>query len=87
MFSLELKPKASPSEPDTLVAATQGRGVYKYAFERTRAGQGLQPVGWRRHRTGSGGTTSPGTTGGGTAGAKVSRASRALTQLSAADAA
>jgi hypothetical protein len=33
VFSLELKPKASPSEPDTLVAATQGRGVYKYAFK------------------------------------------------------
>ena len=33
MFSLELKPKASPSEPDTLVAATQGRGVYTYAFK------------------------------------------------------
>ena len=29
VLSLELKPKASAGEPDTLVAATQGRGVYK----------------------------------------------------------
>jgi hypothetical protein len=32
VYSLELKPKASDSEPDTLVAATQGRGVYRYVF-------------------------------------------------------
>lgn len=32
VFTLELKPKASPSEPDTLIAATQGRGVYRYVF-------------------------------------------------------
>jgi hypothetical protein len=31
-YSLELKPKAQPGEPDTLVVATQGRGVYRYAF-------------------------------------------------------
>jgi hypothetical protein len=32
VFSLELKPKKSPAEPDTLIGATQGRGVYRYAF-------------------------------------------------------
>jgi hypothetical protein len=32
VYSLELKPKASDGEPDTLVAATQGRGVYRYVF-------------------------------------------------------
>jgi hypothetical protein len=31
-YSLELKPKAQPGEPDTLVVATQGRGVYRYVF-------------------------------------------------------
>jgi hypothetical protein len=30
VYSLELKPKAADSEPDVLVAATQGRGVYRY---------------------------------------------------------
>jgi hypothetical protein len=32
VYSLELKPKASDAEADTLVVATQGRGVYRYAF-------------------------------------------------------
>jgi hypothetical protein len=32
VYSLELKPKATDAEPDTLVAATQGRGVYRYVF-------------------------------------------------------
>jgi hypothetical protein len=32
VYSLELKPKASATEPDKLVVATQGRGVYKYTF-------------------------------------------------------
>jgi hypothetical protein len=32
VYSLELKPKAAADEPDTLVAATQGRGVYRYVF-------------------------------------------------------
>jgi hypothetical protein len=32
VFTLELKPKAAASEPDTLIAATQGRGVYRYEF-------------------------------------------------------
>jgi hypothetical protein len=32
VYSLELKPKATDSEPDTLVVATQGRGVYRYVF-------------------------------------------------------
>jgi hypothetical protein len=32
IYSLELKPKASDTEADTLVVATQGRGVYRYAF-------------------------------------------------------
>jgi hypothetical protein len=30
VYSLELKPKASDTDPDVLVAATQGRGVYRY---------------------------------------------------------
>jgi photosystem II stability/assembly factor-like uncharacterized protein len=30
VYSLELKPKATDGEPDVLVAATQGRGVYRY---------------------------------------------------------
>ena len=33
VFTLELKPKASASEPDTMIAATQGRGVYRYEFK------------------------------------------------------
>ena len=33
VFTLEMKPKASASEPDTLIAATQGRGVYRYEFK------------------------------------------------------
>ena len=32
MLSLELKPKASAIEPDLLIVATQGRGVYCYPF-------------------------------------------------------
>jgi hypothetical protein len=32
VLSLELKPKAVASEPDTLIVATQGRGVYRYVF-------------------------------------------------------
>ena len=32
VYSLELKPKASAGEPDVLIAATQGRGVYRYEF-------------------------------------------------------
>ncbi|HEX8101610.1 MAG TPA: hypothetical protein VF533_03285 [Solirubrobacteraceae bacterium] len=32
-FTLEMKPKASLSEPDVLIAATQGRGVYRYEFK------------------------------------------------------
>ena len=32
VLSLELKPKASAAEPDTLIVATQGRGVYRYVF-------------------------------------------------------
>ena len=32
VYSLELKPKATAGEPDTLIAATQGRGVYRYEF-------------------------------------------------------
>ena len=40
VFSLELKPKASPSEPDTLIAATQGRGVYRYVFKDPATGGG-----------------------------------------------
>ncbi|MGH2969008.1 MAG: hypothetical protein ACRDK0_08080 [Solirubrobacteraceae bacterium] len=33
VFTMELKPKASAAEPDVLIAATQGRGVYRYEFE------------------------------------------------------
>jgi len=33
VFTLELKPKASDGEPDTLIAASQGRGVYRYVFK------------------------------------------------------
>jgi hypothetical protein len=33
VFTMELKPKATPSEPDRLVVATQGRGVYTYEFK------------------------------------------------------
>ena len=32
VLSLELKPKAVASEPDALIVATQGRGVYRYVF-------------------------------------------------------
>ncbi|HKP17662.1 MAG TPA: hypothetical protein VJT84_04225 [Gaiellaceae bacterium] len=32
VFSIALKPKASPSEPDTLYVATHGRGIYTYRF-------------------------------------------------------
>jgi photosystem II stability/assembly factor-like uncharacterized protein len=32
VLSLELKPKASAAEPDLLIVATQGRGVYCYPF-------------------------------------------------------
>jgi photosystem II stability/assembly factor-like uncharacterized protein len=32
VYSLELKPKGTDGEPDVLVAATQGRGVYRYEF-------------------------------------------------------
>ena len=32
VLSLELKPKATPTERDSLVVATQGRGVYRFAF-------------------------------------------------------
>jgi hypothetical protein len=32
VYSLELQPKASAGGPDVLIAATQGRGVYRYAF-------------------------------------------------------
>jgi hypothetical protein len=32
VLTVVLKPKASPTEPDTLVAATHGRGVYLYQF-------------------------------------------------------
>jgi hypothetical protein len=32
VYSLELKPKASAGEPDVVIAATQGRGVYRYEF-------------------------------------------------------
>jgi hypothetical protein len=32
VLSLELKPKQTATEPDVLVVATQGRGVYCYAF-------------------------------------------------------
>jgi photosystem II stability/assembly factor-like uncharacterized protein len=32
VYSLELKPKRTVDEPDVLVAATQGRGVYRYEF-------------------------------------------------------
>jgi hypothetical protein len=32
VFTLELKPKESAAEPDTMIAATQGRGVYRYEF-------------------------------------------------------
>ena len=33
VFTLEMKPKASGGEPDTMIAATQGRGVYAYEFK------------------------------------------------------
>jgi hypothetical protein len=32
VLSLELKPRATVQEKDTLIAATQGRGVYRYVF-------------------------------------------------------
>jgi hypothetical protein len=33
VFTMELKPKASIAEPDKLVVATQGRGVWTYTFK------------------------------------------------------
>jgi hypothetical protein len=33
VFTLEMKPKASSAEPDTMIAASQGRGVYRYVFK------------------------------------------------------
>ncbi|CAA9519871.1 MAG: hypothetical protein AVDCRST_MAG30-2977, partial [uncultured Solirubrobacteraceae bacterium] len=53
VFTLEMKPKAAASEPDTLIAATQGRGVYRYEFKdpkKSPPGTGQTP-----------GTTKPGT--------------------------
>jgi photosystem II stability/assembly factor-like uncharacterized protein len=80
VFTLELKPKANPAEKDTLIAATQGRGVYKYVFANpvkpnpgttTGAGSGSGAGG-----SGAGGAGAPG--GGPTA----CKASRALTSAS-----
>jgi photosystem II stability/assembly factor-like uncharacterized protein len=33
VFNLEMKPKATPTEPDTMIVATQGRGVWRYVFK------------------------------------------------------
>ena len=33
VLTLEMKPKASAAEPDTLIVATHGRGVYRYVFK------------------------------------------------------
>jgi photosystem II stability/assembly factor-like uncharacterized protein len=74
VFTLELKPKASAAERDTLIAATQGRGVYRYEFDEV-----AKP---RPPATTAGGATQPGA-----AQAPPSpvacKASRALTSASA----
>ena len=84
VFTMELKPKASAAEPDTLIAATQGRGVYRYEF----ADEGRPaPPAPSPFPTAGGGTGA--TTGGGSAPAgggsspTACTASRALTAASA----
>ena len=78
VLGLELKPKADASEKDTLVAATQGRGVYRYEFADPQkpapggTGAGAGPGG------GQGGGTPPGSGSSPTA----CKASRALTSAS-----
>jgi len=73
VFTLELKPKADAAEKDVLIAATQGRGVYRYEFaEVTKTapagGTGTTP----------GGTTQPGKG----SSPRACKASRALTAAS-----
>ena len=36
VFSVALKPKATPTEPDMLYIATHGRGLYTYTFPKHR---------------------------------------------------
>ncbi len=54
VFTLEMKPKADPSEPDVMIAATQGRGVYRYEFK-DPAGGNAGPA----NRPGAGGPQNP----------------------------
>ena len=42
VLSVVVKPKATPSEPDTLVVATHGRGVYTYQFTGPRVTAPIQ---------------------------------------------
>ena len=51
VYSLELKPKASPTEPDTLIVATQGRGVWRYVVADPAK---AKPTGARAPAAGSG---------------------------------
>ncbi len=37
VLTLEMKPKATASEPDTMIVATHGRGVYRYVFKDPQA--------------------------------------------------
>ena len=63
VFSLELKPKASAAEPDTLIVATQGRGVYRYVFAedgKPAIPLGDQPSRRRRPAPGAVRATGPG---------------------------
>ena len=44
VFTMELKPKSTPDEPDKLVVATQGRGVYTYEFkDQPKTGEAKPP--------------------------------------------
>ena len=43
VLTLEMKPKATVSEPDTLIVATHGRGVYRYVFKDPAPGAGDDP--------------------------------------------
>jgi hypothetical protein len=73
VLSLEMKPKASATEKDTLIAATQGRGVYRYGFADVAKPKPPAPAG------GTGGSTPP-PAGGGPP--RACAASRALTGAS-----
>jgi hypothetical protein len=73
VFSLELKPKAGTAEPDTLIAATQGRGVYRYEF--ADEGRAAPPSPF----TGSGGAAAAEPVKQAPTGAGACQASRALT--------